>query len=78
MVLVEDFVGEEGRGTYELAINVDRVFADFVIEVALLAEGRSEDVAEDAEIFGQCRFVNAQQSDRRRGSHDTPLRSHEA
>ena len=39
MVLVEDFVGEEGRGTYELTINVDRVFADFVIEVALLAKG---------------------------------------
>ena len=68
MVLVEDFVREEGRGTYELAINVDRVFADFVIEVALLAEGRSKDVAEDAEIFGQCRFVNAQQSDRTTGS----------
>ena len=68
MVLVEDFVGEEGRGTYELAINVDRVFADFVIEVALLAEGRSEDVAEDAEVFGQCRFVNAKQSDRTTGS----------
>ena len=44
------------------------MFADFVIEVALLAEGRSEDVAEDAEIFGQCRFVNAQQSDRTAGS----------
>ena len=68
MILVEDFVREEGRGTYELAINVDRVFADFIIEVALLAKGRSEDVAEDAEIFGQCRFVNAQQSDRTAGS----------
>ena len=68
MVLVEDFVREEGRGTYELAINVDRVFADFIIEVALLAKGRSEDVAKDAEIFGQCRFVNAKQSDRTAGS----------
>ena len=68
VVLIEDFVGEEGRGTYELTVNMDRVLPYFVIEVAFLTEGRSEDIAEDTQIFRQRRLIDTQQSDYSAGS----------
>ena len=58
VVLVEDLIGEEGRGTDELPVDVDRVLAYFVVEVAFLTQCRCEDVAEYADIFGQSRLVD--------------------
>ena len=63
MVLIEDFVREEGRGSYELAVNVDRVLTDFIIEVTFLTESRSEDIAEDTQIFRKCGLIDTQQGD---------------